>query len=147
MTQAFVYRWTHLPTGKWYIGSRSALGCHPNDGYICSSKIVKPLIQINPKEWSREIISIGTPEEMRKLETDLLKFHNARKNPDSFNQTNGNGHFFGGRPSGVKNRHYIDFNSMSLEEIVNGFFEAQKSKDKEKIFLYHKFILGKVIAK
>lgn len=32
-TTAYVYRWTHIPTGKWYVGSRTAKGSHPNDGY------------------------------------------------------------------------------------------------------------------
>lgn len=33
-TQAFLYKWTHIPTQKWYVGSRTAVGCHINDGYI-----------------------------------------------------------------------------------------------------------------
>jgi hypothetical protein len=46
MTIAYVYKWTQLSTGKWYIGSRSAIGCNPNqhEKYICSSKTVKPMI-------------------------------------------------------------------------------------------------------
>ena len=35
-TQAFLYKWTHIPTQKWYVGSRTAVGCHIDDGYICS---------------------------------------------------------------------------------------------------------------
>ena len=45
MTVAFLYKWIEISTDKWYIGSRTANGCHPTDGYICSSKIVKPLIR------------------------------------------------------------------------------------------------------
>jgi hypothetical protein len=51
-TQAFLYKWTHLPSGKWYVGSRTAKGCHPEDGYYCSSKEVKPLILANPQDVS-----------------------------------------------------------------------------------------------
>jgi hypothetical protein len=40
-TIAYVYKWTHIPTSKWYVGSRTAPGCHPDDGYICSSKLIK----------------------------------------------------------------------------------------------------------
>ena len=29
----FVYKWTHIPTQKWYVGSRTAKGCHQADGY------------------------------------------------------------------------------------------------------------------
>lgn len=40
----FLYCWTHNATGKWYVGSRTAPGCNPDDGYICSSKAVKEMI-------------------------------------------------------------------------------------------------------
>ena len=71
-TIAFVYKWTHLPTMKWYIGSRTAEGCHPGDGYLCSSKYVKPLINGKIENWKREIISTGSPKEMRFLEEEIL---------------------------------------------------------------------------
>jgi hypothetical protein len=90
---SFVYKWTHLPTGKWYIGCRTAKGCHPEDGYISSSQLIKPLIKQNPAEWKREIIKTGSPEEMIKLETTLLESLDAKSNPMSFNQHNGDGKF------------------------------------------------------
>jgi len=90
---SFVYKWIHLPTGKWYIGSRTAKGCHPQDGYISSSQLIKPLIKQNPTEWKREIIKTGGPEEMIKLETTLLESLDAKHNPMSFNQHNGDGKF------------------------------------------------------
>jgi hypothetical protein len=90
---SFVYKWIHLPTGKWYIGSRTAKGCHPEDGYISSSQLIKPLIKQNPAEWKREIIKTGSPEEMIKLETTLLESLDAKSNPMSFNQHNGDGKF------------------------------------------------------
>ena len=31
-TQAFLYKWTHIPTQKWYVGSRTAVGCHIDEG-------------------------------------------------------------------------------------------------------------------
>jgi hypothetical protein len=90
---SFVYKWIHLPTGKWYIGSRTAKGCHPADGYISSSQLIKPLIKQNPTEWKREVIKTGSPEEMIKLETTLLESLDAKHNPMSFNQHNGDGKF------------------------------------------------------
>jgi len=90
---SFVYKWIHLPTGKWYIGSRTAKGCHPDDGYISSSQLIKPLIKQNPTEWKREVIKTGSPEEMIKLETTLLESLDAKHNPMSFNQHNGDGKF------------------------------------------------------
>lgn len=93
MTTAYVYKWTHLPTLKWYVGSRTRKNCHPNEKYICSSKIVKPLILANPNEWTREIIATGDPEEMSKLEGEILQTFDAKNDPRSFNQHNNNGYF------------------------------------------------------
>lgn len=87
--QAYVYKWTHIPSGKWYIGSRSANGCHINDGYICSSKIVKPLIVAKPDEWQRKIIYVGDKKTVRKKECEILKKLNAKQDPMSYNQCNG----------------------------------------------------------
>lgn len=99
VSQAFVYKWIHKPTGMWYIGSRTAKGCHINDGYICSSKIVKPMILEKPEEWERYILHTGLPKEMRKLETMLLIESNAKKNMMSFNRNNADG-MPGGRAFG-----------------------------------------------
>ena len=92
-TIAFVYKWTHLPTMKWYVGSRTAEGCNPNDGYLCSSYLVKPMILESRTDWKREIIATGTPSEMHQLETEILQLFNARKDPMSFNAHNNDGKF------------------------------------------------------
>lgn len=91
MTTAFVYKWKHLPTYRWYIGSRTKKGCHPDDGYICSSKIVKPMIEQNPEEWEREILFIGEPKETFEYESMLLQFFDAKNDPRSFNLHNTDG--------------------------------------------------------
>lgn len=93
MTIAYVYKWTHIPTGKWYIGSRTKQGCHPNDGYICSSKEIKPLIINSPTEWSRIILATGTPVEMLVLESKYLCDLDAKNDLMSFNRHNGDGKF------------------------------------------------------
>jgi hypothetical protein len=93
MTTAYIYRWTHLPTSKWYIGVRTKKNCYPADGYICSSKIVKPLIESSPADWQREILYTGTPEEMIKLESNILIELDAKNNKNSYNLQNGDGNF------------------------------------------------------
>lgn len=93
MTIAYVYKWIHKPTQKWYIGSRTKKGCHPEDGYICSSKIVKPLIESNFDEWERQIIATGEPLEMIRLEAELLEQLDAKYDSLSFNLHNENGNF------------------------------------------------------
>ena len=92
-TQAFVYKWTHLPTLRWYIGSRTAEGCHPADGYICSSRQVRPLVESAHNEWTRTIIAQGSPKDMLELETAILETVDARHDPRSYNQHNGDGRF------------------------------------------------------
>ena len=92
-TTAFVYKWVHLPSLKWYIGSRTAQGCSPDDGYVCSSKKVKPLIESAQSEWSREVIATGNPADMLELETTLLELFDAKNDLRSYNQHNGDGKF------------------------------------------------------
>ena len=92
-TQAYLYKWTHIPTQKWYVGSRTAKGCHINDGYICSSLTVKPMIVENRTEWIREILCIAEPSYILELETRYLHLTNAKNDPMSFNRHNGDGKF------------------------------------------------------
>jgi hypothetical protein len=87
--QPFVYIWTYLPTGHWYIGSRTAYGCHPKDGYISSSDIVIEGVSLSPDDWKREILDTGSVQQMLDLELFLLEQLNARDDMLSLNQTNG----------------------------------------------------------
>ena len=92
----FIYKWTELSTGKWYIGSRTAKGCHPDDGYVCSSKVVRPLIDANPSDWRREILFLGGENDGRLVtekEAELLQQLDAKNDPMSYNQHNGDGKF------------------------------------------------------
>lgn len=91
MNEPYVYKWTHLPTMMWYVGSRVAKRCHPNDGYICSSKIVEPMIVANPEEWQREIIHRG--QDAYDVESEILQLFNARDDVRSFNGHNNDGKF------------------------------------------------------
>ncbi len=94
-TYAYVYKWTELSTRRWYIGSRTKHGCNPADGYICSSRIVKPLIESNQTNWSRTVLCIGHAVDMLALETALLTLVDAKNDPLSYNQHNGDGKFTG----------------------------------------------------
>lgn len=92
-TFAYLYRWTQKSTGMWYEGSRTERGCHPEDGYICSSKKVKPMITENLDDWTREILVIGEPAYIRKLEEIRLNDLDAKNNPMSYNEDNADGKF------------------------------------------------------
>jgi hypothetical protein len=89
----YVYKWHHKTSYKWYVGSRTAKNCTLDDGYICSSKIVKPLILNNPNEWEKTILAIGSKDEIRLLETEILVLMDAKNDSRSFNQHNQNGKF------------------------------------------------------
>lgn len=105
MTVAYVYKWTHLPTLQWYIGSRTKKDCHPSDGYICSSKLIKPRIKANPTEWQRTVIATGSADAMIALETELLTAANAKHDTRSFNGHNGDGCFtVHGRPKSEEHK-------------------------------------------
>lgn len=51
---SFVYRWTDTLTGMMYIGVHKGL---PDDGYICSSKVMLPIYHERPDTFIREIMS------------------------------------------------------------------------------------------
>lgn len=92
----YVYKWTHLPTGRWYVGCRTGKDCDPakHESYICSSKFVKPLILAERQNWEYEIIWSGQSIEIAiDLETQILKEKDAKHNPMSFNLHNGDGKF------------------------------------------------------
>jgi hypothetical protein len=92
-TIPYIYKWVHVPTGKWYIGSKIRKGWNPSrhEEYICSSIEVKPLVINNRSEWVYEILYTGEAEYISKLEKQLLTELDAKNNPMSFNQHNGDG--------------------------------------------------------
>jgi len=77
----------------WYIGSRTANGCHINDGYITSSKVVLEMYNSAPDEWKREIIDTGTANAMIDREAEILNLLDAKNDFRSFNRHNGDGKF------------------------------------------------------
>jgi hypothetical protein len=106
ITQAYLYKWTHIPTRKWYVGSRTAIGCHIEDGYICSSNDVYPMIVYNKSEWERTILCIGNPGDIVKLEAAYLESLDAKNDPMSFNMHNGDGKFTTtGRKESAESKH------------------------------------------
>lgn len=88
---AYVYKWTHIPSLMWYIGSRTAKGCHPDDSYICSSPFVKNLITVDPALWLREILATGTKEDMKQTEDIILQTVDAASDSRSLNRSNNDG--------------------------------------------------------
>ena len=135
MTIAYVYKWTHLPTGKWYIGSRTKSGCHPNDGYYCSSKEVKPLLKTAPEEWHRDILATGSPLDMIATEAKYLIALDAKNDPMSFNRHNGDGKFTTlGRvePDDLKQKRIAKLKGIKRsEEARKNLLESNRKKAKD----------------
>lgn len=84
--KGFVYIWRHLPTEQYYIGSHQG---HTQDGYISSSDLINQSIQADPEDWTREILAQGEIQEMRDLETAVLK--EAFEDGSCLNQSYGAG--------------------------------------------------------
>ena len=126
---AFVYRWNQKSTGKWYIGSRTAKGCHVNDGYTCSSKIVKPLIESNPEGWSREILAMGESKFMVQVEAEILQELDAKSDPNSFNLHNGDGKFSNtGKKHTPTSRAKLRSSSLNRYQNMTPEIKAARSK-------------------
>jgi hypothetical protein len=87
----YVYFIEDTQHSKFYIGSHKGT---VNDGYICSSKIVKEQMKERPSDFRRVIVAIGTYEDMISLESSLLRKVNAKVNPNYYNLHNGDGKFY-----------------------------------------------------
>ena len=91
----YVYKLTDKHTGKWYIGSRTAKKCVPEElgvGYFTSSQIVAPLFRAEPFRFDIEILVASEDfEYIIKVEADMLMFRDAKNDPLSYNMHNGDG--------------------------------------------------------
>lgn len=146
MKSAFVYRWRELATGKWYVGYHTG---NPQDGYICSSKIVKPLIQSEPADWERKILRTGTTAEMIRLEKRILSKLQARTNSNSYNRSNGNGNDLGGRPFGLKNKNTLDYDlkNMSVQDTAELYVQALRKQDWNQVRKFDLWMIDKCVSK
>lgn len=95
--EAFVYCWTDHKTNKLYVGSHKGT---IDDGYICSSKYMLEEYNKRPNDFTRQIIAEGKLEDIRSLESAILKSVNARLNEDFYNQHNNDEFYFEGWKKG-----------------------------------------------
>ena len=119
----------------WYDGKKFYLGVHkgtPDDGYICSSKVMLEEYKLRPQDFRRRILAYGTYKETNELETELLKNRKEK---------------------GKWNKYYnIAFNFPRLihtEEVKRNMSKAQKGRifteeHRRKLSEAHK---GKIISK
>lgn len=88
--EAFVYTWTNLETNQLYIGSHKGT---PDDGYVCSSKIMLEDYMKNRSAFSRQIVATGSHEDMIAFEHSLLMAVDAMHDSQFYNRHNGNGRY------------------------------------------------------
>jgi len=84
----FVYKWTNLVNGKWYIGSHKGT---IDDGYKHSSEVLKAAeAKYGQENFVREILFTGDydNDEIRLVEGKYLSEAGAATNPESYNRTN-----------------------------------------------------------
>lgn len=141
--EAFVYRWRELSTNKWYVGYHKGT---VDDGYTCSSEIVKPLIETDPSNWERKVLRFGSKEEMIKLERRILKSLNARTNTNSYNRSNG-GHGGGKLKGSLSRDHELsgkELKKLTADEIADLLVKLRSENQLRKLFKLHKWIMAKV---
>lgn len=82
--QKFVYKVTHLSTGKWYIGSHHG---YVDDAYLGSGSKISALVRDEGvQNFIREVLHVG--DDFREVEEKLLHELDAANDPMSYNLTN-----------------------------------------------------------
>ena len=93
MPEAFLYKFTHKPTSRWYLGMHGLKEdeSHRDGAYWNSStdEEFKELLQTKPQEFLYEIFEYGTVSAIYKKENELLESLNAAKEKMSWNKWNG----------------------------------------------------------
>jgi hypothetical protein len=111
LSTAFLYQWTDKSNGMLYVGSHKG---RPDDGYICSSKVMLSEYQSRTHDFERKILLIGDDSYVRNMESSYLVAVNAAKNPIYYNKHNSDGKFIfkGGKPFTEKHKRNL---SLSLK--------------------------------
>jgi DNA-binding XRE family transcriptional regulator len=76
MTKPYVYKMINKISGEFYYGSRIKEGCNPEesfDVYSTSNKLVSTLILENQNLWDKEIVFVGTKDDVLFTELQLIK--------------------------------------------------------------------------
>jgi hypothetical protein len=91
MAEAFTYCWTDTNRNMLYVGTHKGT---PDDGYVCSGKLMLEEYNKRPQDFKREVIAFGSYNDMINFETKILKATNAAEDKSFYNQHNGDGNFF-----------------------------------------------------
>jgi hypothetical protein len=91
MAEAFIYCWTDTNRNMLYVGTHKGT---PDDGYVCSGKLMLEEYNKRPQDFKREVMAFGSYNDMINFETKILKATNAAEDKSFYNQHNGDGNFF-----------------------------------------------------
>lgn len=135
----FVYKWTNIINGMWYIGSRKGT---INDGYIGSGEyFLRAVKKYGIENFTREILFEGDHEKDKIRSVKEAKFLNtedAANNPMSYNQTNITGpNCFGeearrNMSRGQKGRIHSEEHIRKRKEATTGMTRSEATKEKMK---------------
>ena len=127
MCQAFLYIWHDNATGKKYIGSHKG---SIEDGYVCSSKYMMEEYNKRPQDFSRQIIAEGKFENIRKLESAILKSVNAALDEQFYNKSNNDGNFYfeGWKSENITEEHRKNMSIAAKKRLVNGITKEHAEK-------------------
>lgn len=84
--EAFVYCWTDHLRNMIYVGYHKGT---IDDGYVCSSKLMKQYYKERPEDFSRMIIAQGSTDDMHNLERQILISMDAMNDVSCYNRSNG----------------------------------------------------------
>jgi ribosomal protein L3 len=93
--EAFVYCWTDCLTNKLYVGWHKG---QPDDGYICSSKIMLQEYKNRSSDFTRQVLASGNMTDMINFETKILIAFNAAKDKMFYNMHNNGPKFVHNQP-------------------------------------------------
>lgn len=129
MSEAFVYCWTDFGTNKLYVGVHKGI---PDDGYVCSSKLMLEEYTKRPNDFSRQVLASGTYPEMYVFEQAILKASKADKDPGFYNQALGHGPFYshGPMPENYKLKHKKSWLGKKRPEFSVSWKENMSSSHK-----------------
>lgn len=127
--EAFVYCWTDHLRNMLYIGYHKG---SLDDGYVCSSKLMKEQYKERPSDFTRQILAQGSVEDMHALERKILVSENAQNNASFYNRTNGTGTYNIKEHTEETKRKISKINKGRIrsEEHKRKVSEAQKGKPK-----------------
>ncbi len=100
MVEGFVYLWRDRKRNKYYVGSHMGV---PNDGYVCSSKVMFRVYRKRPQDFKRKVLKFVVADSLKGIREEEQKWLSLIKQSElGFKYYNFKRVASGGRGSGYK---------------------------------------------